>query len=240
MSSEKRSIDRGKVGNVSRIPVTSGVRQIQCYSGSSVAGFGEPEVRELPGISTMIDTLAAAPEQITEKWFNTHTPISLQKLRGKVVVIEAFQMLCPVCVLYGIPQAVRISQTFSSNDVTVLGLHTVFKHHEAQGSLAALKAFIHEYKIAFPIAIDAGSAEQGEPQTMRNYALRGTPSLILIDREGRDREQLFCRKPDLALGATIKDLVLDRTPSANDLPWCCIKFRVQKLIELYKRRCTEF
>ena len=52
---------------------------------------------------------------------------------------------------------------------------------------------------------------------MRNYALRGTPSLILIDREGRDREQLFCRKPDLALGATIKDLVLDRTPSANDL-----------------------
>ena len=120
MSSEKRSIDRGKVGNVSRIPVTSGVRQIQCYSGSSVAGFGEPEVRELPGISTMIDTLAAAPEQITEKWFNTHTPISLQKLRGKVVVIEAFQMLCPVCVLYGIPQAVRISQTFSSNDVTCL------------------------------------------------------------------------------------------------------------------------
>ena len=129
-------------------------------------------------------------------------------------MIEAFQMLCPGCVLHGIPQAVRISQTFSSNDVTVLGLHTVFEHHEAQGSLAALKAFVHEYKIAFPIAIDAGSAEQGEPQTMRNYALRGTPSLILIDREGRYREQLFGTKPDLALGATIMDLVLDRTPSA--------------------------
>ncbi|OED41170.1 hypothetical protein AB833_10475 [Chromatiales bacterium (ex Bugula neritina AB1)] len=23
-------------------------------------------------------------------------------------------------------------------------------------------------------------------------------------------------------------------------PWCCIKFRVQKLIERYKRRCTHF
>ena len=161
----------------------------------------------------MIDTLATAPELITEEWLNTHTPISLQELRGKVVVIEAFQMLCPGCVLYGIPQAVRISQTFSSNDVTVLGLHTVFEHHEAQGSLAALKAFVHEYKIAFPIAIDAGSSEQGEPQTMRNYALRGTPSLILIDREGRYREQFLGSTPDLALGATIMNLVLDRTPS---------------------------
>ena len=90
-------------------PRDFGVRQIQCYSGSSVAGFGEPEVREQIDISTMIDTLATAPELITEEWLNTHTPISLQELRGKVVVIEAFQMLCPGCVLYGIPQAVRIS-----------------------------------------------------------------------------------------------------------------------------------
>ena len=97
-----------------------------------------------------IQSLPAA-ELIVSDWLNTSTPISLAKQRGKVIVIEAFQMLCPGCVSHGLPQAQRVAETFASDDVLVIGLHSVFEHHEAQGTRAALKAFLHEYRIEFSV-----------------------------------------------------------------------------------------
>ena len=158
----------------------------------------------------MIKRYSPAPELITSHWFNTPNAISLKDLRGKVVVIEAFQMLCPGCVSHGIPQAMRIRQTFSNDDVVVLGLHTVFEHHKAQGTVEALEAFLHEYKISIPVAIDAASPPGRLPQTMAAYNLRGTPSLILIDRAGRVCEEFFGSVPDLSLGAKVMELLLDR------------------------------
>ena len=49
-----------------------------------------------------------APELAVSRWFNTDENPTLAGLRGEVVVIEAFQMLCPGCVSHGIPQAQRI------------------------------------------------------------------------------------------------------------------------------------
>jgi len=148
-----------------------------------------------------------APELVTSAWLNTQEPIELSALRGKVVAIEAFQMLCPGCVSHGLPQATRIRETFSADDVAVLGLHTVFEHHEAQGTKAALQAFMHEYRISFPVGIDAQSETARLPQSMTNFQLRGTPSLILIDREGRYHNQYFGAVSDMAVGAAIMELV---------------------------------
>ena len=50
------------------------------------------------------------PDWSVEQWFNTDTPISLTDLRGKIVVIEAFQMLCPGCVTHGLPLARQLLQ----------------------------------------------------------------------------------------------------------------------------------
>ena len=58
------------------------------------------------------------------QWFNTDAPITLAALRGKVVVIEAFQMLCPGCVSHGLPQVQKLRQMFPEVHVFVLGLHT--------------------------------------------------------------------------------------------------------------------
>ena len=168
----------------------------------------------------MADQADLAPELITSEWCNTQGPISLRGESGKVVVIEAFQMLCPGCVSHGLPQAQRIAETFNRDQVRVLGLHTVFEHHAAQGTRAALEAFLHEYRIGFPVAIDAPAKGEGAiPQTMATYQLRGTPSLILIDRFGRLREQHFGQVPDLLVGAQIMQLVGEReVQSPNSQP----------------------
>lgn len=176
-------------------------------------------------------TRSIAPELQVTQWFNTDLPIALADLHGRVVVIEAFQMLCPGCVSHGLPLAQRVAETFDSDDVVVLGLHTVFEHHAAQGTPEALAAFLDEYKIRFPVGLDTPSPEGGAPLTMRRYNLRGTPSMVLIDRNGEIRQQYIGAVPDLLLGAEIMALVnaplrsdVSETPDAGtcDVQGCTI------------------
>lgn len=133
-------------------------------------------------------------------------------------------MLCPGCVAHGLPQAQRAAATFGS-DLVVLGLHTVFEHHAAMTPVS-LEAFLHEYRITFPVGVDEPAAEGDLPLTMRRYGLRGTPSLILIDREGRLRLNAFGQVDDLALGAQIARLIDEPTPgptaSACDADTGCV------------------
>ena len=151
-----------------------------------------------------------APEWRATRWFNTAQPPTLAELRGKVVVLHAFQMLCPGCVSHGLPQAQRIQELFGKDDVAVIGLHTVFEHHDVMNP-AALEAFIHEYRWSFPIGVDQPEDPTGLPWTMRTYAMRGTPSLILIDRAGVLRKNSFGREDDLRVGAEIAFLVSEKS-----------------------------
>lgn len=154
---------------------------------------------------------AIAPELQVAAWLNTARPLSLEQLRGKVVVIYAFQMLCPGCVSHGIPQAKAIRAAFEAQDVAVLGLHSVFEHHAVMHR-AALEAFVHEYRIDFPVAIDQPSAHGPVPLTMEAYQLRGTPTLLVIDRQGRLRLHHFGRADDIKVGAIIGRLVAESAP----------------------------
>ncbi|MBA4765454.1 MAG: TlpA family protein disulfide reductase [Erythrobacter sp.] len=158
--------------------------------------------------------IPALPLQ-TSEWLNTANPLTLESLKGRVVLIEAFQMLCPGCVSHSLPQAQKARQIFSEGDLAVIGLHTVFEHHEAQGTRAALEAFLHEYRITFPVGIDVRDEGQRLPRTMQTYQMQGTPTTILIDRAGNLRKQKFGRDDDMLIGAEIMALVSE---SAVDLP----------------------
>lgn len=147
-----------------------------------------------------------APPWQVDRWFNTAAPLALDALRGKVVVLEAFQMLCPGCVSHGLPQAARVHAAFPRGQVAVVGLHSVFEHHAAMTPVA-LDAFLHEYRIAFPVGVDRADPHGPLPQTMQAYAMRGTPTLVLIDARGDIRHQHFGQVADLVLGAQIAALV---------------------------------
>jgi hypothetical protein len=147
-------------------------------------------------------TSSYAPELLVQTWFNTDRPLLLSGLRGRVVVLAAFQVLCPNSIGGGIPQAQRIYETFEPKDVAVIGLHATFEHHDAF-SPAVLKAFIHEYRLKFPIALDQPSPTSPIPHTMERYKMRGTPSLVLIDRHGLVRKHTFGPVDDLRIGAEI-------------------------------------
>jgi hypothetical protein len=162
----------------------------------------------------MIGSSAQAPELTVHAWFNTDRPLDLSALRGRVIALVAFQVLCPNSVAGAIPQARRIHETFEPKDVAVIGLHATFEHHEAYSS-AVLNAFIHEYRLQFPIALDSPNAHGPIPHTMDRYGMRGTPSLVLIDRSGLIRKHTFGVSDDLALGAQIGALVQESPTTAS-------------------------
>jgi thiol-disulfide isomerase/thioredoxin len=151
-----------------------------------------------------------APALQVSQWFNAEAPISLAQLRGKVVVIHAFQMLCPTCVSHGIPQAKAIDAAFPNADLAVIGLHTVFEHHAAMTAVS-LAAFLHEYRVTFPVGIDMASEDSRVPRTMRAYGMRGTPTLIVLDRVGTLRLHHFGQVDDLRVGALIGQLCATST-----------------------------
>lgn len=144
------------------------------------------------------------------EWLNAPASFSLAALRGKVVVVEAFQMLCPGCVSHGLPQAKAIRQIFPEADVAVLGLHSVFEHHAAMTPVS-LAAFLHEYRIPFPVAVDRPGDNGPLPRTMEQLGLQGTPTLLIFDREGQLRAHHFGQVHDLIIGAEIATLLAETT-----------------------------
>jgi len=156
---------------------------------------------------------ASAPEWSVSEWLCTPEPLTFAALRGKVVVLHAFQMLCPGCVLHGVPQTTRLHQFFNPEDVAVVGIHTVFENHAVM-TPDALRVFMHEFRVRFPVGIDTAGHDR-IPETMRRYQMRGTPSLLLIDRNGKLRAHKMGQVDDLAVGAAIQQLIDEPSNAAE-------------------------
>ena len=160
-------------------------------------------------------TAPAMPEWEVSQWFNTPRPIRVADLRGRVVLVHAFQMLCPGCVINAVPQARRVHELYGERGVAVIGLHTVFEHHDAMQP-HALEAFLHEYGLRFPVGVDR-SSEDGQPlpRTMLRMGFQGTPTTLVLDRRGRLRVQHFGHVDDLQLGVVLGQMLAEPPQSPD-------------------------
>jgi hypothetical protein len=153
-----------------------------------------------------------APPLRVSQWFNSGQAITLDELRGKIVLIHTFQMLCPACVMHATPQAVRMWQHYRqgvrNSSVMVLGLHTVFEHHDVM-TPAALAVYLHEFRVPFPVGVDMPGDDGPIPQTMCAYNTQGTPTTLVIDGAGRLRKHHFGLEPDQQLIAEVDRLIAE-------------------------------
>lgn len=191
---------------------------------------------------------AKAPNLQVSTWVQGE-PTNIDKERGNVVLIEVFQVNCPGCFLYGIPEAINLYKKYKDKGLTVLGLATAFEDFD-KNNLENLNKLITTgevigetyrvlsqygrlkdgnklpYDIPFPVGMDLLHKETGavtdnqvmdfmrgsvpdfrsygekdrqviverirqyltakeySARTFEEYSLRGTPSSILVDREG--------------------------------------------------------
>jgi len=155
------------------------------------------------------------PELSVAQWFNAPEPLSLEKLKGRVIVVLGFQMLCPGSLRHALPQAHRIARAFNAEEVAVMGLHVVFENHKDM-TPSLLEPFLKDERVTIPIAVDAPNGS-GIPKTMEAYAMQGTPTLLLFDWQGRLRRHYLGAVDDVRLGAEIMALCLEAPDAAREV-----------------------
>ncbi len=136
-----------------------------------------------------------APDWDIETWFNS-PPLKIAELKGKVVIIEFFQMLCPGCRTFSMPIIKSWEHRFKSKikagELKIISIHTVFEAHPSQSN-KRLKKFLEERKVTHAVGVDRHEFGEWMPQTMRAWKTKGTPEIAIIDKKGIIRFQKFGR-----------------------------------------------
>lgn len=134
-----------------------------------------------------------APDWIISEWLNGEGK-ALEELRGKVVIVDFFQLWCPGCNAFSIPLLKKWEQTFAkeiaAGQLEVISIHTVFEGHDYQ-SPDKLKKFLKRKKIHHLVGVDRHEPGNRVPRTMRLFGTMGTPEMAFIDHTGVIRFQEF-------------------------------------------------
>jgi len=116
------------------------------------------------------------------QWLNVPTPLSLQTLRGKVVLVDFWTYSCINCVRT-LPHLTAWYERYKDDGLVLVGVHTpefAFER-EAQNVRNAIKQF----GITYPVALD------NDYQTWENYQNHYWPAEYLIDAKGHIRRTHF-------------------------------------------------
>ncbi len=115
-----------------------------------------------------------APELTGRAWLNTSTDLSLQNLRGKIVLLDFWTFCCINC-LHVLDELRPLEEKYADTLVTI-GVHSPKFAHEADP--AALAAAVERYGVHHPVLDDP------ELETWQQYVVRAWPTLVVIDAEG--------------------------------------------------------
>jgi hypothetical protein len=78
-------------------------------------------------MSAQIGSLA--PKIKVSEWVQGK-PIDTTQEKGNVVVVEVFQVNCPGCFLYGLPQIIDLFRRHREDPLTIFGLATAFEDYD--------------------------------------------------------------------------------------------------------------
>jgi cytochrome c biogenesis protein CcmG/thiol:disulfide interchange protein DsbE len=105
------------------------------------------------------------------------TALSLDDLRGKVVLLSFWATWCPPCTAE-MPDLNALYRRYGdAKDFVVVGV-------DLEESAGDVSAFARQHGISFPLALDWNGRV-----TRENYSVRTLPAAVIIDREGRIRDR---------------------------------------------------
>jgi len=134
-----------------------------------------------------------APDWVISEWINGDGK-SLLDLRGKVLIVDFFQLWCPGCNAFSIPLMKKWETTFAqeirAGKLEFISIHTVFEGHDYQNP-DKLKKFLRRKGIHHLVGVDRHKPGNRVPQTMRLFGTMGTPEMAFIDQKGIIRFQEF-------------------------------------------------
>ena len=122
-----------------------------------------------PASRTLAPDLAGA-----NQWLNS-PPLSMEKLHGKVVLVEFWTRECINCI-HVLPHTKALHEKYGKDGLVVVGVHT--PEYDEERDAKSLQAALNEFSITWPIAVDNDS------RIWNAYNNRYWPAIYLIDRDG--------------------------------------------------------
>ena len=118
----------------------------------------------------------AAPEFTgISNWLNS-SPLTLQQLRGKVVLVDFWTYTCINCI-NTLPYVKDWNQKYKDQGLTVIGVHT--PEYPFERDTGNVKTAITRFGISYPVAQDNHYA------TWSAYNNQYWPAFYLIDKQGK-------------------------------------------------------
>jgi thiol-disulfide isomerase/thioredoxin len=158
---------------------------------------------------SMSSALVRAPELDVPgiEWLNVERPLTLARLRGRVVILDFWTYCCINCI-HALETLRRIEETFPA-EVVVVGVHT--PKFTAGRSVENVRQAALRHRIAHPIAHD--------PQRILwdRYAISAWPTLVVIDPDGHVAAELRGEPDPAKLRGLIRQLLTD-APAASAPP----------------------
>ncbi len=119
----------------------------------------------------------AAPEFAKGSWINSD-PLTLNKLRGRVVVVEFWTFGCYNC-RNTLPSVREWDTRYRDRGLTIVGVHT--PETDSEYSLDNVRKEVPSLGIKYPVVTDNDYA------TWKAYAVEAWPTIFVLDKQGRIR-----------------------------------------------------
>jgi len=129
------------------------------------------------------DTLIAAakapvaPEFAKGNWINSD-PLTLEKLRGHIVVVEFWTFGCYNC-RHTLPSVKEWDTKYRDRGLTIVGVHT--PETESEYSIDNVRKQVPALGIKYPVVTD------NDYQTWKAYGVEVWPTIFVLDKQGRIR-----------------------------------------------------
>lgn len=143
---------------------------------------GNEESDEVKKVKALLNVNYAAPELVEpQNWINSE-PLTLEGLKGKVVMIDFWTYSCINCIRT-LPALRGLHEMYAKDGLVILGVHA--PEFAFEKVLANVQKAVDEYGLKYPIFQD------NDFKTWRAYKNRYWPAKYIIDKEGNVRYTHF-------------------------------------------------
>jgi thiol-disulfide isomerase/thioredoxin/DNA-binding beta-propeller fold protein YncE len=119
--------------------------------------------------------LQAPPFPADLPWLNTDKPLSLQALRGHVVLVDFWTYCCINC-MHILPDLAWLERKYAAEPFVVVGVHS--GKFDGERDPERIREAIDRYDIAHPVVVDS------DFKIWRAWGVDAWPTLAVIDAEG--------------------------------------------------------
>jgi len=122
-----------------------------------------------------------APAWHNQSWLNADHPLTLEELRGRVVLLNFWVFTCYNCT-NTVPSLVDFDRKYRDRGLTLIGIHTPeFPPYAGEHDRGNVERALAQYRIRYP------NAQDNDSRTWDLYRIRFWPSFVLIDKRGNVR-----------------------------------------------------